>query len=311
MKLGRIKDMPNSEYHAQHEAKDHFYSSSQLKDMLEDPEIFYRKYITGEIERETNPAFDIGTYFHTSILEPEKLEEECAIWTGATRRGKAWDKFQEIHEGKAIITMKDKIKVDNLINATKASPRSMELIYDELAVAEDSFFVELMGVKVKVRTDVLRLGQDFSYILDLKSTTGNCKNEHKIRNKVGAYSYDLSAAIYVDAINAWIKETKQNVAPITAFYWTFASKDYAHAMTWLASEKNMAVGRAKYQKALRLIKGYTENNWHFEDTVGVVEPQPWDVTDWLDVDKPNTNKGSAFGGQQKNVLKPINGADLL
>ena len=43
--LGIHKDIPIEDYHAQHSEEEHYYSSSQLKSMLEDPEVFHRKYI--------------------------------------------------------------------------------------------------------------------------------------------------------------------------------------------------------------------------------------------------------------------------
>ena len=63
--------------------------------MLEDPEKFYKEYITKEIPRKEVSAFDVGTYFHTAILEPHLLEKECAVYPGAVRRGKEWDAFKE------------------------------------------------------------------------------------------------------------------------------------------------------------------------------------------------------------------------
>ena len=84
-----IKNMSNADYHKQHAPEDHYYSSSQLKTILDDAETFKKKYITRELEdKSSNPVFDIGTYFHTAILEPHLLNEECAVFTGARRAGK-------------------------------------------------------------------------------------------------------------------------------------------------------------------------------------------------------------------------------
>jgi len=278
---GIYGDLSNEEYHKVLGPEEAYYSSSQLKDMLDDPEVFYKKYIAMEAkERKEIPAFAIGTTFHTAILEPEKMEKECTVWEGGARRGKAWDAFKQEHKGKAIITMKEQDQVKNLVDATKASPVAMDLLRE--GIAEQSLFVEMMGVRVKVRFDWKN--DDLEYILDLKSTTGSVKNEFAIRNKVSSFQYEMSAALYMDAMNEWFRQNKIR-KKIKRFYWTFASKDLGTCKTWMASPKSIEVGRAKYQKALRLIKQYTENGWKFEDEIGMARPNPWEVTDWLDEKK--------------------------
>ena len=95
-----LLDLPSDEYHGTPDT----WSSSNLKTANEDMETFIKKYVTKEIPREHINAFDIGTYFHTSILEPHKLDEECAVW-GNQRRGKEWEEFQEKNKHKAIIIL--------------------------------------------------------------------------------------------------------------------------------------------------------------------------------------------------------------
>ncbi len=47
---GVYYDMTDEVYHEQHSREEHFYSSSQLKTMLEDPRSFKEKYIEGKSE---------------------------------------------------------------------------------------------------------------------------------------------------------------------------------------------------------------------------------------------------------------------
>lgn len=291
-KLGLHSDISNADYHAQQKPEDHFYSSSQLKDMLEDPEMFHKKYILGEIERESNSAFDIGTYYHTAILEPHLLTKECAVWP-KRRAGKEWLAFKEANEGKAIITSSEKLKADILIKGTKDSPIAMDLINRRGAVKEQSLFVMLEGVRIKVRFDYMFLSKEESYIGDLKSTTGSVKDKHKIRTKISAYTYDLSAALYVDAVNEYIRQNKLPYAPVDSFYWNFATKDHPSCKTWQATEQMLEIGRAKYKKALSLINKCIADEWQFYDEIGFVEAQPWEVSDWLEK-KTETPRGAKF-----------------
>lgn len=280
MELGLYEsdELSNSKYHGARG----FYSSSQFKDALDDIELFYKKYISGEVVgRESIPAFDIGTYFHTAILEPHNLENECAVFTGGVRRGKAWDEFKDKHEGKAIITAKELLQAENLITATKASPIAMGLLSQ--GESEFSCFTNVMGLPVKVRADWINIQE--GYILDLKSTTGNAKDEHKTKNKISNYNYDLSASLYIDAFNAHYGEEI-----IKDFYWTFSSKDYSNSKTYRASREMLEVGRRKYQKALRTILKYMELNWEFVDELADVSPLPWEKDLWLEDKGPNKKK---------------------
>ena len=296
MKLGIVTDLTSEEYHNMGGT----FSSSQLKTMLEDPEMFYRKYITKEIERESIPAFDIGTYFHTAILEPEKLSHECAVY-GGIRRGKEWEAFKVVNAGKAIITTTELDQANSLIYAVKSSPIAQEYLgkgkpeiscFAELYIfhteiycngllltpdgwVETNYFslAKSKGLKVvvKVRADLLG---DTGFILDLKSTTGNVKDARSMRTKVSSYSYDLSAALYLDIFTA------AGGRLYKTFIWTFASKDYGNCQNYIASDTNIKIGRAKWSKAVCLLVERIESGWKFPDEMMILEPQFFE-TEWI------------------------------
>jgi hypothetical protein len=297
-----IDDMTSEAYHS-HKVS---YSSSQLKSMLEDPEVFYKKYITKEIERESIPAFDIGTYFHTAILEPEKLTLECAVY-GGIRRGKEWEAFKITNEGKAIITKSELTQAETLVRAVRAS--KLALGYLTQGKPEISVFVDLYiyestiycngsfldsfsgwtptiasefqaakdkGVKltIKVRADLLG---DSGFILDLKSTTGNVKQDHAMRAKISSYCYDLSASLYLDIFTIATGKTYDT------FIWTFASKDFGTCRNYVASSKNIAIGRAKWMKAILLLSKYIKQGWEFEEELYTLEPSYFELS-WITED---------------------------
>jgi hypothetical protein len=300
-----ILDMPSSEYHGEKNS----YSSSQLKTMLQDPEIFYKKYITKEIEKEESSAFDVGTYFHCAILEPDKLEAECAIYPGSIRRGKDWEEFKKLHDGKAILNSSGLIEANVLIGAVKESPIALKLLKDssvevsafiDVYVFNDEIYTEiakkthiltiegwveteLIGIamltdfatkiRLKVRADSIRIGS--GVISDLKSTRGNCKDEHSIKQKVADYDYDLSASLYLDVFTAATNTVYHS------FFWIFSSKDFGNSKTWIASEKNKKVGRAKWKKAILLLAKCIENDWTFEDSIGECGPTFYNELNYL------------------------------
>lgn len=291
-----IYDLPQEDYHA---IKNTF-SSSQLKDLLDDEELFYDKHIAKTQAKEHVDAFDVGTYFHTGILEPHKLKKECVIYPNRIRRGADWELFKKNNKGKAILTLGMEKTGKALIEAVKKSPISMARI--KRGRAEVSLFVQICvhegqiyAVKekkilksagwenfkgvipsaksgavyfiLKVRAD--SLGNDF--ILDLKSTSGNAKSPHTMRQKISYYNYDLSASLYLDLFSLPLG------VQLTSFIWTFASKDKHNARSYKASIRNVLVGRAKWKKAVLALADGIANDWEMQDYLGTLEPQHFEL----------------------------------
>lgn len=291
-----VKDLPSHHYHGLAGT----WSSSQFKDILDDEELFIRKYIKKEIPREEREVFDTGTYFHTAVLEPQKLKEEIAVYEGSRRFGDKWNKFREKHANKVIITTSQKEQGDRMIAAVKSSPTAG--IYLD-GNPEVSLFVELyiwrgriysaefgkvLGkegwqsaktpkevvskghrVVVKVRADCL----NDRFVSDLKSTSGNARSEHGVRTTVSKYKYDLSAALYLDMFSLVVPTVQD-------FIWIFASKSTHNAQSWRASRDNILVGRAKYSRAMVKMADCAAANWELVDCLREAEPMPHE-REWL------------------------------
>jgi hypothetical protein len=284
-----IYDMPSEIYHSISGT----FSSSQLKDMLDDEVTFKKKYIEKSIEREDVPAFAVGNYFHTGVLEPHKLNQDMAVFNGKVRRGSEWDSFKSKHVGKTIVTSSQVDEANRLIALVRDSEVAMSFVnrgkpevslFVELYVYGDDIYAPVYGKRlhrdfgwieekapsgdpvklvVKVRAD--SLGDDF--VLDLKSTTGNARSERAMRTKISYYEYGLSASFYLDIFS--LERGKQ----IEDFIWTFASKDMANCMSWKASEDNKKIGRVKWMRAVVRLANCIRTNWEIPDLLGVLEPE--------------------------------------
>ena len=296
-------DLSNEDYHKV-DSENFSVSSSQLKDMLEDPEVFYRKYITKEIARESNPAFDVGAFFHTAVLEPHKLAEECAVYSGI-RRGDKWEKFLADNPKKAIITSTEFTGASRIIESVQCSKIAMDLLskgaaevscfenlyvgpYEIMAMMGDTPAVLGRGgwekaekeipenytkIVSKVRADYIR--EKFGDISDLKSCSGNVKNDFDMRGKVSAYSYDMSAAYYLDIFSLGYGKL------FNKFNWIFASKDMGSCQTYRASPKNILIGRAKWSKAIIELGHCIRTGWKFEERIKTLEPSSYE-NQWLE-----------------------------
>jgi hypothetical protein len=294
-----LYDLSSNDYHGTKGT----FSSSQLKDMYEDEDVFIGKYITGEIPRESSDAFDVGTFLHTMVLEPEKVLKECVVFPGRIRRGQVWESFKKKHSDKTIVTKFQKDQLDGLKKAIEDSPVAAEFLVGE---PEVSLFIELKiyerniyapnfnkiltmegwaefpaeqipegtySIIVKVRADML--GDTF--ISDLKSTSGNARSPKAMKDKVKYYLYDLSAAFYLDLFKL--------VRPqIDEFIWIFASKEYLNCKTYRASDKLIKVGRKKYRKALIRIAECAMKDWKYVDYLDVLEPEEYEIVNLEDRD---------------------------
>jgi hypothetical protein len=96
-----------------------------------------------------------------------------------------------------------------------------------------------------------------------------------MRSKIDSYSYDLSASLYLDIFTA------VSGVEMKEFAWIFSSKDYGNCKTWIASPKNVQIGRAKWSCAVVELAKYVSNGWKFEDTVSNLEPSYYQL-EWLD-----------------------------
>lgn len=289
-----IRDMTNSAYH---NGAVGVYSSTQLKDIIDDEEVFIQKYIRKEAPKLSSEAMDTGTYFHTGLLEPHKLASEVAVYPGKVRYGKEWDSFKQKNKDKLILTAKQKELGDGMIKAVQNSPVSMSYLVGD---PEISLFVNLLiyggeiyaphyskkltmngweevskvptkgfALTVKVRADTL--GDTF--VSDLKSTSGRANKADSVRGSISKYKYDLSASLYLDIFSLVREE-------VTAFIWIFASKENPVAASWLATSDQIKVGRAKWSYAVRRIADLSAANWEMVDHLREAEPLPFEK-EWL------------------------------
>lgn len=283
MKQGLYRGMPDEVYHKQLSQEEHYYSSSQLKTMLEDPRKFHEQYILGKKPKTAQAqqdAYDVGTLAHTALLEPSKLKDSYVKWKEGNRTGKIWDQFVEDNPGKLIINDTMKKLAENAIKATKKSGIIMQALQD--GEPEVSFFLEnFHGIRIKVRADWL----EPRIIDDYKTTTGNVRDIIKIKNKIKLLNYDLSAALYVDVVNACIDEFNLDMEYIEKFHWWFASKDKGGSVQPYDATPYLPMGRAKYMKGIELIKQHKANEWDFPEEIITLHPYAYEVGDWIKPEK--------------------------
>ena len=260
----------------------HFLSSSGLKMLLREPEMFYRKYILKNLPKEEGKEhFDVGTAIHTKILEPEKYENQVTSFDGR-RSGKVWEQFKEDNKGKIILGNVANMQVERMYASIQKHKKSLELLHYP-GSSELSFFTSINGVPVKTRKD--RISFDAKLMLDLKSMSGII-NEETFGKQADYLDYDLSAALYMDVANRYLNPLTLvpygevpngingvHIDKIEDYYWIVSSKDFDDTKVVKASPEILEQGRQKYLRALEKFKFYTENGWKFQDEIIVLYPR--------------------------------------
>lgn len=190
---GLRHDLSNDEYHALTD----WHSSSQLKAAL--PE----HYKPGGSQE----ALDLGTLFHTAVLEPDDLSHYVALdaekiglkadgtpASNPTMTG-AWKKAvaEAEQDGKKVIAQADLDRVMRMADAVRDHATASQLLFGDNGTNEESAFaVDDDGVQHKARFDRRIPGA----IVDLKSTSAKPGRSSLTRTCID-YGYDVSAAHYL------------------------------------------------------------------------------------------------------------------
>ena len=161
-----------------------FLSNSDIKALIDNPLNFKKP-------SPPNPAFVVGSYFHTCILEPDKLEK-FKIVKSKTRNTKEYKEIagEDIcllqHEVDQIELMREKVLEIDLFK---------DLILDGAVEYEQPGLIELEGMQWKGKADILNHSSQL--IIDLKTTN----NINAFASSAHKFNYDSQAYIYSKMFN--------------------------------------------------------------------------------------------------------------
>ena len=153
-----------------------FLSNSDISTLLKNPKML----------REPKPktsAMVVGGYFHTAILEPNKLKS-FKIIESSTRNTK---KYKEMSEGEICLLQHEVDKIELMQEAVMDNSICRGLIQGDFEVPA---ITELFGNKWKGKADIIN--HDEKLIIDLKTTS----DIDKFRWSASKFNYDSQAYIY-------------------------------------------------------------------------------------------------------------------
>jgi len=156
-----------------------FLSNSDIKALLEDPLSFKQP-------SPDNPNLIKGSYFHTLVLEPNKLER-FKIIDSATRNTK---KYKDLSGGEICLLEKEADELALLRDKLLSVDAARDLIQDIDVNYEVPGIINLEDEWWKLKADIVNNTQ--SYVIDLKTTSDIDKFNYSAR----VYNYDSQAYIY-------------------------------------------------------------------------------------------------------------------
>ena len=137
-------------------------------------------------ESETRPAFLVGGYFHTAILEPDKLKNFKVI-NSTTRNTKA---YKEMSGGELCLLQHEVDKIELMTEKVMSNDICKSLIRVGNIEYEQPNIIELEGQMWKGKADIVN--HDEKLIIDLKTTA----DLSKFKSSAYRYNYDSQAYIY-------------------------------------------------------------------------------------------------------------------
>ena len=156
-----------------------YLSNSDIKTLLTNPLALGKP-------SEPRPAFLVGGYFHTAILEPDKLKKYKVI-PSTTRNTKA---YKEMSGGELCLLQHEVDAIEKLTDKMLSNKICESLIRDNNTEYETPGIKELEGHMWKGKADIINHNEKL--VIDLK-TTADLK---KFRWSASKYNYDSQAYIY-------------------------------------------------------------------------------------------------------------------
>jgi hypothetical protein len=156
-----------------------YLSNSDISTLLTNPLALGQKMAN-------RPAFLVGGYFHTAILEPEKLKN-FKIVEATTRNTKA---YKEISDGEMCLLKHEVDQIEVMTEKMLNNEVCRDLIRSGNVEYERPGITELEGQLWKGKADIVN--HDEKLIIDLKTTA----DITKFKYSASKYNYDSQAYIY-------------------------------------------------------------------------------------------------------------------
>ena len=196
---------------------------------------------------------------HSLVLEPENFDRDFAVWTGKTRRGKAFDEFNEQHAGKTILNVREHTQALETAAGVLAYRPAVELLQSSDTHTEVGlqWTDEATGQKCKGRADLVHMpdGTREAWVVDLK-TVQSC-SPRQMAAAAARMGYHGQLEHYAAGVEATTGRTVTRVGLLCVE----GTAPHDCALLWLDDEARDA-GRALRDRLLQTVAdGFSRNVW--------------------------------------------------
>jgi len=160
-------------------------SNSDIYSLLKDPKSFRQP-------KDQTKAMLEGRYFHTALLEPNKLDQYQVIDI-ASRNSKAYKEVLEKNNGKMLLLKKEKENLDLMIDVINKNAEMSSQINAISNKYEIPMTKNIMGIEWKGKADIVC----DSKLIDIKTSSSISDFKYSARK----YNYDSQAFIYQELFN--------------------------------------------------------------------------------------------------------------
>ena len=184
MKRDEIIDKLRIDEHYYGDFGKQYLSNSDISTLLKNP-------LALKEPSKTNAHFLVGGYFHTAILEPNKIKNFKVV-DSSSRNTKV---YKEMSGGEMCLLQHEVDRTEALVNTLMNNKVCRDLIAEEKGEYEVPAITELYGQMWKGKADIVN--HDEKLIVDLKTTS----DIDKFKFSASRYNYDSQAFIYNKLFN--------------------------------------------------------------------------------------------------------------
>ncbi len=218
--------------------------STHLKEFIKSPRHYqYALSAEARAENDSKSHFLVGNFVHTALLEPEKLVSDYLVVDASTRNTNKYKEAKEKFPGRKIILQGEKEECEKIIAEVKKLSPVMELCrtgenelaaYAKLSTGNGD---EVVACKAKL--DIWL--PSTNSICDVKTTSDSASD---FRYRIKSFGYDVSAAYYIDVMNACGHE-------VDSFTFVVIEKKPPYGvMLYYLTEEDYKRGQKKYKDVL-------------------------------------------------------------
>ena len=255
MKVGIYDNLSNKDYHAHKES----ISRSAIMDFNKSAYTYWAKHINpNRPEPKVTPAMELGTAFHTLILEPHLFEKNYAIEPEKVLlKDVGRERYEEYKKQVELLTITDKIilsfeTMERLLCMKKSlneHEKAMAFILDG-KYEQSYFWLDLnSGLMAKARPDILHA----NIIVDLK--TCDDASPRAFQRAMAESGYHVQGAMVQEGIRKLEEREVSNVVNVCV------ETKYPYSIgIYPIDESALEIGYTKFKQSLLDIKQAKENN---------------------------------------------------